>query len=126
MRFVVTVLVATAAWHLLAAYHFTLFPERTLLRTTSERPPNAVARELLRFLGGLNLALAALGLLAAGCYPAGRVVALATLMIANLTQAVIDVRVLRAGFAKGRFFLQILIGDVGFTLLTLLALARGA
>src|SRR5204862_456106 len=55
------VLAATAMWHLLAAWHFTLYPARTLARTTRERPVQPLATELFRFLGGLNAALVLLG-----------------------------------------------------------------
>ena len=53
------VLLATAACHAAAAWHFTLFPERTLARTTDERPVSPLAAELFRFLGGMNVGLVA-------------------------------------------------------------------
>jgi hypothetical protein len=111
----VVVFAATAVWHALAAWHFTLYPERTLKRTTAERPPNPFAVELFRFLGGLNLALSVLGV-AACLSPPSTLPAAVALAIANGTQAAQDLRVQRKGIASGFFFRQILAGDIVFTL----------
>jgi hypothetical protein len=109
------VFVATAVWHALAAWHFILYPQRTLKRTTAERPPHALATELLRFLGGLNLALAFLGV--AACFSPGATLLVAvTLAIANASQVAEDVRVHRGGVASGPFLMQIFVGDTVFTL----------
>jgi hypothetical protein len=124
MRFAILILCAASLWHLAAAYHFTLFPGRTVARATSERPVSPIASELLRFLGGLNVALAALGILAASIYPQARPAALLALAIGNLSQALLDVRVMKAGLAKGPFFAQILVGDLLFTVLTTSAWVR--
>src|SRR5688572_19662180 len=105
----IPVLLATAAWHGLAAWHFGLKPERTLARTTAERPISPAAIELLRFLAGLNLALVVLAL--GACVtpgPAQRLAAV-VLAVANASQAAIDVRVQRRGLARGPMFRQILI-----------------
>jgi hypothetical protein len=125
MGMIVTVFALTAAWHALAAWHFTLFPDRTLRRTTNERPPSVIAVELFRFLGGLNAALAALAILAI-VLPGARVAAALVLAIANGSQALQDLRVRRLGLARGRFFAQILVGDALFALAALAVVARAA
>lgn len=118
MSIAVAVLALTALWHAAAAWHFTLFPHRTLGRSTSQRPVNDLAAELFRFLGGLNIALVALGAIA--CFvPPARPVAAAVLALANATQFVQDVRVKRLGFARGGFFTQILVGDAIFAVANL-------
>lgn len=113
----VVVLALAALWHALAAWHFALFPGRTLARTTRERPVNPIAAELFRFLGGLNLALVGLGVGACFAPREAQVLAAACLSLANLTQFVQDLRVRRADLARGPFFLQILVGDGLFTVL---------
>lgn len=110
------VLVLTALWHLLAVWHFTFFPERTLARTTRERPVQVVAAELFRFLGGINAGFVVLALASLALPLEARWPAFAALAVANLSQALVDVRVSRLGLAHGGFFRQILIGDVAFTL----------
>lgn len=115
------VLVLTALWHLAAAWHFTLFPERTLARTTEERPVNRLAAELFRFLGGMNVGFVVLALVACGLGPDARFVAAIALAVANASQAVQDVRVSRLGMARGPFFVQILVGDLLFTGLNIAA-----
>lgn len=117
------VLALTAVWHLLATWHFTFRPERTLARTTRDRPVSPLAAELFRFLGGLNfalvvLALAALALPRAACWPV-----FVALTAANASQLIVDVRVQRLQLAHGPFFRQILVGDAAFTLLNAAALA---
>ncbi len=116
------VLLLTAAWHALAAWHFTVTPARTIGRTTRERPISVVAVELFRFLGAINVACVALGVLAVTVYPEGRRLAFVVLAIANVSQALVDLRVQRLGLAHGPMFKQILIGDVAFTLANLAAL----
>jgi hypothetical protein len=115
---VITVMALTAIWHLLAAWHFAFFPARTLKRTTVERPPNALAVELFRFLGGLNLALAVLAITAC-LVPRAALPAAIALAVANGSQALQDVRVRRLGLARGAFFHQILVGDTLFTIAAL-------
>lgn len=117
------ILVLTALWHLLAFWHFALFPGRTLALTTRERPVSEVATELLRFLGGLNLAPVALALTSLAMAPAQRWTAFLALAVANASQLVVDLRVQRLGLARGPFFTQILVGDCFFTAANLLALA---
>lgn len=117
MSFDGAVLGLSAVWHALAAYHFTLFPGRTLARATSERPVNLIAVELFRFLGSLNVALVVLGAAALWTGAEARALALLTLAAANLSQLVIDLRVRRLGVARGPFFMQILVGDALFTAL---------
>ncbi len=109
-------LAATALWHGLALWHFAFFPERTIARTTFERPVSAVARELLRFLGAINAGYSLLAV-AAMVRPEARAVAHLVLAAANLSQFVVDWRVLRLGLAKGPMFGQILAGDALFTAL---------
>jgi len=126
MTVTVVVLALTALWHALAAWHFTLFPARTLARTTDERPVNVFAAELFRFLGGMNLAFVALALAACWLGREAQVLAAGTLALANFTQLVQDARVHRARLARGPFFLQIYVGDALFTALNLaVALGRG-
>jgi hypothetical protein len=115
------VLGSTAVWHGLAAWHFTLFPERTLRRTTLERPPNAFAAELFRFLGALNFALAAFALLLIFA-PANSVwMALAGFSALNLSQFAVDLRVQRLKMAHGPMFKTILAGDGAFFALNAVA-----
>lgn len=109
------VLLTTALWHGLAVWHFVGFPARTLGRSTRERPISVIATELFRFLGGLNLALVVLALCALALEPAARWPVFVALAVANLSQALQDVRVQRMGLARGRFFQQILVGDFVFT-----------
>lgn len=122
MLFGTIVLILTALWHALAAWHFALHPARTIGRTTHERPISPIAVELMRFLGALNVACVALGGLAVAL-PEGRALAFIVLAIANVSQAIVDVRVQRLGLVRGPMFQQILIGDIAFTALNLAALA---
>lgn len=110
------VLVLTALWHFLAFWHFTFYPERTLARTTRERPVHVVSAELFRFLGGINAALVVLALATLALDGPARWPAFAALAVANLSQLVVDLRVKRLGLAHGSFFAQILAGDALFTL----------
>ena len=112
---VAVILVLTAVWHALAAWHFVVTPARTLGRTTHERPISPIAIELFRFLGAMNLAFVALGLLAAAGIWHGQRLACVVLAIANLSQAVVDLRVQRLGLARGPMFRQIFVGDTLFT-----------
>jgi len=114
------VVILTALWHALAAWHFAVQPARTLGRTTAERPVSPIAIEILRFLGAINLGFVVLGALAAA-WPEARSAAFVTLAVANLSQAVVDLRVQRLGLARGPMFRQILVGDVAFTVANLLA-----
>ncbi len=114
------ILALTALWHGLAFWHFALFPVRTLARTTHERPVSAVAAELLRFLGALNAGFSWLAI-AAIWRPEARVVAFATLAVANLSQMIVDVRVQRLALAKGAMFRHIMFGDALFTFANLVA-----
>jgi hypothetical protein len=117
------ILSLTALWHLLAFWHFTLFPRRTLALTTRERPVSEVAAELLRFLGGLNLAPVVLALASLAVTPGQRWTAFLALAVANLSQLLVDLRVRRLGLARGAFFTQILVGDAFFTAANTAALA---
>lgn len=110
------VLVATAIWHFLAFWHFTVHPARTLARTTRERPVHAVSVELFRFLGGINAAIVVLALASLATPPQLRWPAFLALAVANLSQLLVDLRVKRLGLAHGGFFLQIIVGDAIFTL----------
>jgi len=116
------ILLLTALWHGLAAWHFTLTPTRTLGRTTHDRPVSPIAVELMRFLGAINLGYVALGALAATAFPEARRAAFVVLAIANMSQALVDVRVQRLGLTRGPMFRQILIGDVLFTIANVVAL----
>lgn len=118
----VGLLVATAVWHLLAAWHFGVTPERTLARTTDARPVSPIAAEIFRFLAGMNVAVALLAALAIAA-PASRAVAHVVLAVANATQWAGDVRVARLGLARGGMFRQILVGDAIFTVLNAVAAA---
>jgi hypothetical protein len=112
---ITAVLALTAVWHALAVWHFTLYPERTIARATSERPVSVVGAELFRFLGGMNAALVVLG--AGACFGSMETVGLAAavLCVANASQLVQDVRIARSGLASGAFFGQIVAGDALFT-----------
>ena len=110
------VLLLTAVWHALAAWHFTLTPERTLARTTRERPVSTLGSELFRFLGGVNAALVVLAVAAAFGSHDARALAALVLCVANASQLLQDLRVRRLGLAAGPMFTQILIGDALFTL----------
>jgi hypothetical protein len=110
------VLVLTAVWHALAAWHFTVTPERTLARTTRERPVSTLGSELFRFLGGVNAALVVLAVAAAFGSADTRALAALVLCVANASQLLQDLRVRRLGLAAGPMFTQILIGDALFTL----------
>jgi hypothetical protein len=112
----------TALWHLLAAYHFTLFPTRSLARISRERPVNPIAAEAVRFLGAINVAFFGLGV--GACFvdqSAYWLISLA-LMLANLSQALVDISVKRRGLAGGSFFNQILWGDLFFATLNAMLL----
>jgi hypothetical protein len=115
------VLLSTAVWHGLATWHFVVTPERTLARTTRERPISVLATELFRFLGGLNLACVVLAV-GAVFSPSAQALAAGVLATANLTQMLQDLRVRRMGIAKGPMFLTILAGDALFTLANSLVL----
>jgi hypothetical protein len=117
----IVVLASTAVWHALAAWHFAFFPQRTLERTTRERPVSPVACELFRFLGAINVGFVVLAL-AAIARPEARPVAYVALAVANFSQFVVDLRVQRMTLAKGPMFKQILVGDSVFTLLNVGAL----
>jgi hypothetical protein len=122
MIFGTIVLLATALWHALATWHFLVTPARTLARTTRERPVSPIAVELFRFLGAMNAAFIVLAVLAASAYPEGRRLAFVVLAAANLSQALVDVRVQRLGLARGAMFKQIFFGDVVFTVANVVAL----
>jgi hypothetical protein len=113
----------TACWHLLAAYHFTLFPGRSLARISRERPVSPMAIEAVRFLGGINFAFFLLGVGACFVATSSYWLASLTLLFANLSQTLIDISVKNRGLAGGPFFARIFWGDVSFTLLNGLALA---
>lgn len=112
---ITAILALTAAWHALAVWHFTFYPERTIARATRERPVSEVGAELFRFLGGMNAALVVLA--AGACFGTTETVALAAgaLCVANASQLVQDVRIARSGLASGVFFAQIVVGDAVFT-----------
>lgn len=109
------VLVLTALWHGLAAWHFGLYPARTIARTTAERPVSPIAVELLRFLGAINLGFVVLAVVAIAPFAEARRAAFVALAVANLSQAIVDRRVQRLGLARGPMFQQIFVGDVVFT-----------
>lgn len=106
------ILVATAIWHLLAFWHFTIHPARTLARTTESGASSQISVELFRFLGSINAAFVVLAL---ASIPAPARAIFASLAVANLSQLVIDLRVRRMGLARGVFFQQVMVGDALFT-----------
>ena len=110
------VLALSALWHFLAFWHFALYPERTLARSTKERPVSRISAELFRFLGGMNVGMVVLALAAIALPEEHRWPAFVALMAGNLSQLVIDLRVKRLGLAHGGFFRQVTIGDAFFTL----------
>jgi hypothetical protein len=118
------VLILVGGWHLAAAWHFLGFPERTLARTTQERPIRPIAAELFRFLGGMNLGMVVLAW--ASVAGGSRGPALLALAVANGSQLAVDLRVRRLGLARGAMFAQILAGDAVFTVAPLAALAIGS
>jgi len=113
-------LLSTATWHALAAYHFTCHPHRTLQRVLTDKSlVNASFVEMLRFLGGLNVCLAVLPLLALR-WPRSRLWPVYfCLFLANLSQFLQDLRVHRLKLVKGKMFRQIMLGDAIFSLLNL-------
>ena len=121
MTFGTTILSLTAIWHLLATWHFLITPARTLGRTTHERPISPVAIELFRFLGAMNVGFVLLAVLAVASVEV-RLVTFIVLAVANLSQALVDLRVQKLGLARGPMFQQILIGDLMFTALNLAAI----
>ena len=84
---------ATALWHLLAAYHFILFPGRSLARISRERPVSPIAIEAVRFLGAINVAFCFLGVGACLVAPSAYWLVSLTLMLANLSQTLVDASV---------------------------------
>ncbi len=124
MLFGTIILALTAAWHLLATWHFLITPARTLGRTTRERPISPIAIELFRFLGAMNIGFVLLAILAIVLVEA-RLVTFIVLAVANLSQALVDIRVQKLGLAHGPMFQQILIGDLAFTALNLAAILLG-
>lgn len=75
---------------------------------------------------GHELAFVVLAATAIFADPEARRLAYLTLIVANLSQLVIDLRVQRLGLARGAFFLQILAGDALFAALNGVALALDA
>jgi hypothetical protein len=105
------ILVTTSLWHAAAAWHFTFFPQRTLARTTQERPVNRIATELFRFLGSLNAAIALFALLLTTLPASSIWIALTGMALANLSQFAVDWRVSRLGLVQGPMFKMIFWGD---------------
>ncbi len=105
------ILVPTSLWHAAAAWHFLLYPERPIRRSTRERPVNPIAIELFRFLGSLNGALVVFALLLIRLPASSAWIAFTGFSLANLSQAVIDARVARLGLAHGPMFRTIFWGD---------------
>lgn len=124
MLFGTVILALTAVWHLLATWHFLITPARTLGRTTRERPISPIAIELFRFLGAMNVGFVLLAVLAIVLVEA-RLVAFIVLAVANLSQALVDIRVQKLRLAHGPMFQQILIGDLTFLVLNLVAIPLG-
>lgn len=81
--------IATAVWHLLAVYFFLIQPTRTLRSFTVDEFVSPLARDLIQFLGALNVGyclLAAWAALQAAPFLIGNVV----LAIANGSQFLMD------------------------------------
>ena len=106
-----SVLALTALWHGLAFWHFYVRAERTIAIFTYERPVSPIAGGLIRFLGGLNLAVAALAAVAIPVRIQPMWPIFGFLALANLSQLWIDVQVHRQGLTKQRFTTTILLGD---------------
>lgn len=117
------VLLTTALWHATAAWHFGLYPARTVARTTSERPVNVLTVELFRFLAGLNVAVVVLAVAAIWMEPSQRWPVFLSLCVANASQFLADVRMRRLRLVHGPMFTQILWGDAFFTLANGVAMA---
>lgn len=111
-----SILVGTALWHATAAWHFGLYPARTVARTTSERPVNILTVELFRFLAGLNIALVVLAIAAIFLEPPQRWPVYLSLCVANASQFLADIRMKRLKLVHGSMFTQIFWGDAFFTL----------
>lgn len=105
------ILALTGLWHSAAAWHFLLYPERTLRRTTSERPANPIAAEVFRFLGALNAAIAVFALLLMLLPRASMWIALTGYALFNLSQFLVDLSVNRRKLVHGPMFRTILWGD---------------
>lgn len=117
------ILISTALWHATAAWHFGLFPARTVARTTSERPVNVLTVELFRFLAGLNVSIVVLALAAVFLDPSQRWAVYLSLCVANASQFLADLRMRRLKLVHGAMFTQILWGDAFFTLANAFAMA---
>jgi hypothetical protein len=105
------ILAATALWHAAGAWHFLFYPERTLRRTTDERPANRNAVELFRFLGGLNAALVPFALLTMLLPDSLLWIALVGFSLVNFSQFALDLRLARLKLARGALFKSITWGD---------------
>jgi hypothetical protein len=116
------ILLATAGWHALATWHFGVYPERTLARTTEERPVQVLSSELFRFLAGLNASLVVLAVAAVFLGDEARGLAALVLCVANATQFVQDLRVRALKLARGPMFRIILVGDAVFAVANALLL----
>lgn len=114
---VIVVIAATTLWHGIAGVTFCFRPGRTIAVFTSERPVAPMAMWAMRFLGAMNFAVALPGIVAllAGVEP--RWLVPLFFCAANLSQAIVDVLIHRAGVTNRRFAFTIFAGDVAATAL---------
>ena len=113
---------AAALWHACACYFFLLRPQRLLEALTTEVPVSPIARDVLRFLGAINLGYVAVAVAgAAGATPAAG--ASLVLALANGSQLAVDLYAHRSGRWKPRLAIITLL-DGFFTLAFGIGLAR--
>jgi hypothetical protein len=105
------ILIGDSVWHAAAAWHFLFFPERTLLRTTRERPANRIAMEVFRFLGAMNAALSVFALLMIRLPQTEVWPALVGFALVEVSQFAVDWRVARLRLVGGPMFKTIFWGD---------------
>ena len=105
---------ATALWHTCAVYYFLFRPQHVLRLLTNEVPVSPVARDVLRFLGALNLGYVVVA--GAGALQATAVAgASLVLALANGSQLALDLYAHRTGRWKQRLVVITLL-DGFFTL----------
>ena len=113
---------ATALWHACASYFFLFRPQRILESLTTEVPVSPTARDVLRFLGALNLGYVAVAV--AGATQATAAGACVVLALANGSQLAVDLYAHRTGRWKPRLAVITLL-DGFFTLAFGVCLAIG-
>ena len=81
--------IATAVWHSLAAYFFLIQPTRTLRSFTVGEPIAPIAKDLIQFLGAINIGYIILSAWGA-CQTSPFLIGNAVLSVANGSQFLMD------------------------------------